>query len=194
MSWAEVKKINADMNTSLDVNIGQRTEAAATTVGTATSLMGYVKGIFNHLLNQLSSARMAKIDSISTSVSNVSTTVGTMNTTMGTINSTLATVNATTARGVVKSVQRGTFKLPDNYANGTITLSTINAAKALVILNNGVVSYQVQAGIVENSGARAIYGSIVVALTNTALTVSTNNTSSGSSGGSTISWQVIEFY
>lgn len=88
----------------------------------------------------------------------------------------------------VKSVQRG-IATATSANNISITISTINPIKTFVILNNEVVSY--------NSGgstANSVFGSKLISLSNTVLTISPNYRESASAGNYNVSWQVIEFY
>ncbi|MCL2352612.1 MAG: hypothetical protein FWC55_08795 [Firmicutes bacterium] len=48
MSWAEVRKINGDMTTALDVTLGKREDAAAASVNTTNTALAYLKGIFGN--------------------------------------------------------------------------------------------------------------------------------------------------
>ena len=54
MNWAEVKKINSDMNTPLDATLGKRGDAAGT-AGT-TSLFGWMKATYNFVSGTLNTA------------------------------------------------------------------------------------------------------------------------------------------
>lgn len=98
-------------------NLGRQDATEATVVNPTTSGISYLKGIFQHLLTNLSITRMAKIDTIASS-------------------------NAI-SYGAVKSVQRGTkVQAPGGT---TITISSVNPLKSIVTLN-GVSGYDNQTG------------------------------------------------
>ncbi len=77
----------------------------------------------------------------------------------------------------VKSLQRGTTTPGAGITTGTVTISSVNTAKAIVISK----------GIVVNGGA---YDFRVVLTNATTLTWTTDATTTASS---TFSWQVLEF-
>lgn len=86
---------------------------------------------------------------------------------------------------VVKSVQRGVT------TKTSITISTVNPQKCLVILNNSFLSY----GYGSGNYISYVYGSIVKSLTENNLTITKNYYDYSSSESYTeVSWQIIEFY
>ena len=93
--------------------------------------------------------------------------------------------------GGVKSVQRGTYTFSSSNT-GTITISTVNPDKCMVLIDNGIVGTSAASSSKNYTGTA--YGSYLVSLAETKLTVSTNETINDSSPSyGTISWQVIEF-
>ena len=102
------------------------------------------------------------------------------------IATTLAEIKAATQEsGAIKSIQRGTASSVDT-GNITITLSTVNPDKCMVLLNNRLLRGSGEYGVT--------YGSFVTNLTEDALTITSNyhiNSSIYTYGN--IGWQVIEF-
>lgn len=86
--------------------------------------------------------------------------------------------------GGVKSVQGGSYSTPTGGSNYAITISTINPAKAMVILNGGY-----------NYGSYQTIMPAFVSLTATTLTVyGPFYYTSGAWNGTGGSWQVVEYY
>ncbi len=81
---------------------------------------------------------------------------------------------------IVKSVQRG------RTTSTTISISTVNPNKCVVILN-GELSCVTISGVVKD-----VYTPSLVSITSTTLTITANSYSSGPTVYS--SWQVVEFY
>lgn len=86
MSWSEVKKINNDLNKTLDVLIEEKTGVVNATGGTATS--GGIFAKLNKLLTDWTTTRAGKIDNIDTTVSSRAsqTSITTLQNTINTIN------------------------------------------------------------------------------------------------------------
>jgi len=61
-----IASIDVSLLPIINANLGQRGDANATAVNTTNSSVSYQKGIFQHLLSFVSSARMALIDTINT--------------------------------------------------------------------------------------------------------------------------------
>ena len=90
------------------------------------------------------------------------------------------------AVSIVKSVQRGTAHEDDETSEISITISTVNPSKCMVLLDNGNVNY-------EGSAGDNLPGSRVVSLTSNRLTI-TNQYIRYDFSTDGIGWQVIEFY
>ena len=130
----------------------------------------------------------SKVVSTHSSVNSVQSTVNTMNSTINNISS---VVNSINNKSNIKSVQRGvaTLALNSNYATNTISLSSINSNKCMVILNgqtNGITS----------GGAVLNFEPYVESLSSTQLRIAYRNSDRHSGGTIYLytSWQVIEFY
>ena len=123
-----------------------------------------------------------------TSVNSMQNTVNTMNSTISNINS---VVNSINSKSNIKSVQRGvaTLALNSNYVTNTISLSSINSNKCMVILNgqtNGITS----------GGQILNFEPYVESLSSSQLRIAYRNSDRHSGGTIYLytSWQVIEFY
>jgi len=82
-------------------------------------------------------------------------------------------------QSVIKSVQRGVKNLADTEIYGTVTITSVNKDKSILIINNecGNVSYN--------------YASFVRAVLTSETTITF--TRSNGSDGNYIAWQVIEY-
>lgn len=98
------------------------------------------------------------------------------------VNSKFTTLTSTVnSKGAVKSVQRGVIET-NTEANKAITITTVNPAKCLVLLNTSGIA-----------GTNYTDHATLVSLTSTVLTIK-GAAISGADTLLTISWQVIEFY
>jgi len=87
--------------------------------------------------------------------------------------------------GGVKSVQFGSYTGTTGFVQNAITISTINPAKATVILNGGYFY---------SAGGYAAQLPYLISLTATVLTVQGPHLYSTSWSGQTGTWQVVEYY
>ncbi len=154
-------EIKKSLNSDLDTPLNVTLGKKTDTAGTSTS-----------------SSLFSWVKQIFTTLSSVSSSVSTINTKA-------TSIDSNTSRGTVKSIQRGTT------VADTVALSTINPAKAFVILN-----WQLQ-----NTGGPSTVALFnvpyVISLTSTLLTIGPNKVISPSGGNMTtgnVSWQVIEYY
>lgn len=163
--WGEIKyAINSSLGTAkfepLDVTLGKKSDTAGVTA--SHSLFSWVKNIWN--------------------------TVNSTSTTANTINTTANTINTNTARGAVKSIQRGTAIMDYGNSTGSITIaiSPVNVSKCQVLLNG--VSFH-------TSGS---YGSFVgfpyLSSFSASQLVVANSGYAANNTKQSFSWQVIEFY
>lgn len=83
---------------------------------------------------------------------------------------------------VVKSVQRGAVSLGPNEYKVTVNFSSVNIAKAIVILNGAIITSQLSSDYTEVD----IY---VKSFSSTSMVIQSNK-----SGNGEFSWQIIEFY
>lgn len=79
----------------------------------------------------------------------------------------------------IKSIQRGVIS-PTSGSTGTITISSVNTAKAVSLLTGFIIAAGVERGV-------------TLELTN-ATTLTWTTWSASDSGSSRIAWQVVEFY
>ena len=166
MSWAQIKKINSDMNTPLDATLGNRSHAAGTAA--TSSLFGWIKAIHAHLSANLSATRMAQIDTIETRTSAI------------------ANSNAV-ARGAIRSVQRGhTTGVTTGSHMRDIHIAWVDPAKCVVVLH-GIWSTSTNAQSIIINLPR------VVTFTSTVLTL-TGSPGNAAPTGSNFSWEVIEYW
>lgn len=97
--------------------------------------------------------------------------------------------------GTIKKVQRGTVKFTSTD-NKAITISSVNINKTIVILNDSIIGYYCCSESWDYGSE--IYGSYVVSLTSTKLTIGANYFYREGSHSTyiygTTSYQVIEFY
>jgi hypothetical protein len=85
---------------------------------------------------------------------------------------------------VVKSIQRGIYKFTDED-NASISISTVDSSKCSVFINNQYIGGQ----------CGHIYGSQVVSLTSSKLTISPNYYRYNSDNNyGTAGWEIVEFY
>lgn len=155
MSWAEIKKINSNMTTTLDATLGQRADAAATAVNTSNTVVQYLKGIWNSLTG------------VGGVIGKASPTAADATTVMNYIK---ALENEILARPVspVKNVQRGVYTSPNMGQASTVTVS-INAAdlsKAFLIYaaNNGAAAELTGPGAITMhipTGVSTVYWQVV---------------------------------
>lgn len=113
----------ADKDTldNVNSNVGAGSDAA-----TAATLFGRIAQAYNHLTSYLSSTRMAKIDTIDTSVSTANTNINTANTRIGTSSDT-ASSSGTTLFALLKYVvARFTGYWTDARAAKLDTIDTLN--------------------------------------------------------------------
>lgn len=115
-----------------------------------------------------------------------------LNTLIDNVQSTVTTINTNTARGVIKSVQRGTSSIsPNTSSSTTINISSVTPSKCSVNVYGAGVKY----GSITDTSYResAVY---VTDLSSTTLTFtasgSVSTTSSGHAGY--FGWEVVEFY
>ena len=80
---------------------------------------------------------------------------------------------------VVKSVQRGAVSLGPNEYNVTVNFSSVNIAKAIVILNGAIIT----------GGGTSEADIYVKSFSSTSMVIQSNK-----SGNGEFSWQIIEFY
>ena len=165
--WKEIKKsVNSDLKTPLDVTLGKRSDPAGG--ADEASLMSREKQIWNtiSIMQTEAGATAKKVDGI------------------------LALV----ARGVVKSVQRGTSVLnPNNDSTRTIPISAVTPSKCTVsIFGAGTKSGSIDAASGNIYRESAVY---VSSLSANALTVGVNAGAAVSSAyGAAFSWEIVEFY
>lgn len=117
------------------------------------------------------------VNTVKTNVATVNSNVNTINSRTATMNTTLNTVNTNTARGAVKSVQRGTATMTGRDSLN-VAISSVNIAKSILIfsytLSHETVLYIPKGKITSGTNI------------NFERPVAINTT--------TIEWQVIEFY
>ena len=90
----------------------------------------------------------------------------------------MATITLSSLASGIKSVQRGIIN-PASGNTGTVTISSVNTAKSVVISDGSIIS-----------GSQVLGG--LVALTN-ATTLTWYSPSNSTTAGSQINWQVLEF-
>lgn len=164
--WAVIRSaiqkwVNSDLTTPLNATIGKKTDTAGTMA--TSSLFSWVKSIWN--------------------------TLGTVNTTVNTVNTNVNTINTNTARGAVKSVQRGVlgdFTTQQSIQNTSITISGVTPTKCDVTVFGGYTSGTAFAFV---SAPR------IISLSATALVVyQGSHTVSGTTYFGQVSWQIVEYY
>ena len=163
MSWAEVKKINSDMTTPLDVTLGKREDAVAASINNTNSIVSNIKGAWNGLVNLIGAANPT--------VANYATVMNYCKT----------LENAILARPVspIKSIQRGTASLTAGAA--TVTITAVNMSKAFLDFNYRNGGSVPADGLIEVGGILA---------STTSVTFTGRNYSGLST---VINWQVIEY-
>ena len=137
-------------------SIGAMNVAIATAVNNTTTLMGYAKGIFQHLLTNLSAARTALIDSIgamnaanATAVNNTTTLIGYVK---GIFQHLLTNLSATRMANLDVAISS---RAPANTALNTSRWTDALAANLAALASGGTatVGVTVQRGIATLSGA-----------------------------------------
>ena len=73
------------------------------------------------------------VDAVKNDVTTINTNTNTINTRTNSMNTVLNAVNSNTARGSVKSVQRGNF---DSSVETSVAISTINSNKSILLVNS----------------------------------------------------------
>jgi hypothetical protein len=167
---------NNETNDRIDTNvtdIKDKVGSTADTGGTTTagSIFAKLNAILHQFLSYWTPARAQKLDA---SVSNEVWTDARAEK--------LDKLDTLLSRGCVKSVQKGWSKGKYSDGNRTINISSVTPSKCLVILKDSVNS--------SSSGKQ--YGSLLLSLSSTQLSITANGYSDGDEYST--SWQVIEFY
>ena len=157
---------------ALDDKIGVTTD----TGGTSTT--GTVMGKLNKVIAD--GAQQSTLSVVSSRVGATTDTGGSA--TAGTVMGKLNAIMGTMPTGIVKSVQRGV----EHFFTGDqeIAINSVNPDKCAVLLNTDRVG-------MSGTGVSTGTGCYLVNLTATVLTITS---STNSSSGYNVSWQVIEFY
>ncbi|MCL2461034.1 MAG: hypothetical protein FWF44_00075 [Defluviitaleaceae bacterium] len=151
MNWAEVKRINSNLQVPLDTTLGQRADAAATTQGTGFSVIAYLKGILG-AANIIGKASPTAADT--TTVMNYIKTLE----------------NEILARPVspVKNVQRGVYRSPNmgQATDATVSIVAVNMSKALLFYTgtNGAGAELTGSGVITvhiSTGVSTIYWQVI---------------------------------
>jgi len=117
--------------------VGLRTDAAATSVNNTFSLISIAKGIFNHLLTNLSSVRMALVNTINTNVNTLldrltAQRAANLDNLAHLTAARIANLDNISATGTVRtrvSVQRGSL----TNAAETATISAVDLSRSFVV-------------------------------------------------------------
>ena len=104
------------------------------------------------------------------------------------VNSAVNTITANGGVKAVKSVQRGVVEFSRSGGSKTVSISSVDTSKAIVLINNGTLAYSYE------SSSHTTYGAILESMTNTSIILSSNRVSGFNDFGGSASWQVIEFY
>lgn len=109
--------------------------------------------------------------------------------TLSAVNTNVNAINANTARGAVKSVQRGTlgaFTTSQTVQDTTITISNVTPAKCGVTISGGYAS---------GSSAAQVTAPRVISLSAASLVINQGHyTVSNTTYFGQVSWQVVEYY
>jgi len=89
------------------------------------------KAVNSNLATPLNEQMNAKLAEITTKINTIESRVNT-------INSTTSTINTNTARGAIKSIQRGTADYDNfgSWSSRTISISSVNASKSMLVITS----------------------------------------------------------
>ena len=104
------------------------------------------------------------------------------------VNAAVSTITSNGGIKVVKSVQRGVVEFSRSGGSKTVSISSVDTSKAIVLINNETLAYFYE------SSSHTTYGAILESMTNTSIILSSNRISGFNDFGGSASWQVIEFY
>ena len=187
--FAKLNKLLTDWTTTRasridDIYTATTTNNTASTTGTLSQkLSSAINTLSSILTNTNASTTSSSTGTLSQKLNYIRILIGT-----GSDNGTttlFGLLKGLSSKGIVKSVQRGVT------TNTSITISTVNPQKCLVILNNSFLSHALNRS---SDYSSYVYGSIVKSLTENNLTITKNYYEHSSDSYKEVSWQVIEFY